>query len=319
MPSWAGLDFRILGPLEVWADGESLPIGGGKQRAALAVLILHADEPVSTDRLTDALWGERPPGTARTALQGYVAKLRRLLEPGRQKRTAGEVLVTSPAGYVLRLEEGALDRDRFEALAAQGCEALAAGRAGPAAELLRSALGLWRGPALAEFAYEQWALAEVERLEELRLVCLEERIEAELQLGHHDALVGELEALIAEYPLRERPRAQLMRALYRSGRQAEALEAYQEARRVLVDQLGIDPSPELRELEAAILRQDAALAVPAPPAPPPTNLPAPPTSLVGRKRELEEAASLIRRPDVRLLTLTGPGGTGKTQIGRAHV
>ena len=293
------LDFRLLGPLEVWAGGEPLPLGGAKQRATLAVLLLHANEPVSPDRLIDALWGERPPETARTALQGYVTQLRRLLEPSRKKRAAGEVLVTTPAGYVLQVADGAVDRDRFEALAAKGHAALAAGRPAQAAELCRSALELWRGPALAEFAYDTWAQTAAERLAELRLVSLEERIEAELELGHHAELVGELEALVAEQPLRERPRALLMLALYRAGRQAEALEAYQAARRALVDELGIDPSPELRELQAAILRQDAGLDVSAPPARPPTNLPAPATPLIGRERELAEAGALLAREDVR--------------------
>jgi predicted ATPase/DNA-binding SARP family transcriptional activator len=308
------LDFRLLGPLEVSAGGAPLPLGGSKQRAVLAVLLVHANEPVSTDRLVDALWGYRPPGTAKTALQGYITHLRRLLEPNRKKRTAGEVLVTTAAGYVLHVAADAFDRDRFEALASQGQRALSSGRAGQAADLLRGALDLWRGPALADFVYEQWAHAEVERLAELRMVCFEERIEAELQLGRHAELVGELEALVAEHPLRERLREQLMLALYRSGRQAEALDVYQQTRRLLVDELGVDPSPELRELEAAILRQDVALAVAAAARPPPTNLPAPPTPLVGRARELEQAGALLAREDVRLLTLTGAGGSGKTRL-----
>jgi predicted ATPase/DNA-binding SARP family transcriptional activator len=255
-------EFRVLGPLEVRAEGEPLTLGGLKQRTTLAVLLVSANEPVSADRLIDALWGEQPPGTAKTALQGYITQLRRLLEPSRQRRAAGEVLVTTPAGYVLKCADGALDCDRFVTLVEEAREALVSGSAKRAAELCRSALALWRGPALADFAYEPWAQAEAERLEELRLVCVEERIEAELRLGHDAELVPELEALVAEHPLRERPRAQLMLALYRAGRQAEALELYQQTRRVLVDELGIDPSTELRELEAAILRQDAELAVP---------------------------------------------------------
>jgi DNA-binding SARP family transcriptional activator len=146
MDSTEPLDFRILGPLEVRAGGDRLPLGGAKQRAALAFLLVHANEPVSPDRLIDALWGELPPGTAKTALQGYVTQLRRLLEPSRKQRASGEVLLTTPAGYVLQVAKGALDRERFEALAAQGQEALAAGRTSQAAALLRSALALWRGP-----------------------------------------------------------------------------------------------------------------------------------------------------------------------------
>jgi predicted ATPase/DNA-binding SARP family transcriptional activator len=308
------LDFRLLGPLEVSAGGELLPLGGAKQRATLALLLLHASEPVSPDRLIDALWGGRPPETAKTALQGYITQLRRVLEPGRKQRAAGEVLVTTPAGYILRVADGALDLDRFEALARKGHEALVNGRPAQAANLCSSALALWRGPALAEFAYKPWAQTEAERLAELRLVSLEDRIAAELELGHHGELVGELEALVAEHPLRERPRALLMLALYRAGRQAEALDAYQQARHALVDELGIDLSPELRNLQAAILRQDTQLAAPKPAARPPTNLPAPPTPLVGRERELDETEALLMRRDVRLLTLTGPGGSGKTRL-----
>jgi predicted ATPase/DNA-binding SARP family transcriptional activator len=308
------LDFRLLGPLEVWAGGENLPLGGAKQRAVLAVLLVHANEPVSSDQLIDALWGERPPDTGKTALQGYITQLRRLLEPSRKKRAAGEVLVTTAAGYVLRVADGALDRDRFEALAARGHEALADGRAAEAADLCSSALALWRGPALAEFAYEPWAQTEGERLAELRLLTVEDRIEAELELGHHAEVVAELETLVADQPLRERPRGLLMLALYRAGRQAEALEAYQQARRALVGQLGINLSPELRDLQSAILRQDPQLARRPAARRPPTNLPASPTPLVGRERELDEAAALLTRHDVRLLTLTGPGGSGKTRL-----
>ncbi len=308
------LDFRLLGPLEVWARGELLPLGGAKRRAALALLLMHANEPVSSDRLVDALWGEDPPITAKTALQGYITQLRRLLEPGRKRRAAGEVLVTTPAGYVLQVAEGELDRNRFETLAAKGHAELAASRPTQAVELLRSALALWRGPALAEFAYETWAQLESERLAESRLLTLEERIEAELELGLHAELVGELEALVAEHPLRERLRALLMLAFYRAGRQAEALDAYQEARSAMVNELGIEPTLELRELQAAILRQDETLTAPAAVARPPTNLPAPPTPLVGRERELDEAGELLAQEDMRLLTITGAGGSGKTRL-----
>jgi predicted ATPase/DNA-binding SARP family transcriptional activator len=310
------LDFRLLGPLEIRAGGEPLPLGGAKQRALIGVLLVHANEAVSTDRLIDALWSVRPPETAKTALQGYIRQLRDILEPERQRRV-GELLATTPAGYLLRVEDGALDRDRFQALARKGHTALAGKQARQAAELHRSALELWRGPALAEFAYEAWAQGEAERLEEQRLVCLEERIEADLELGLHAELVGELEALIAEHPLREHLRRLLMLALYRSGRQADALDIYQQARMVLTDELGIDPSPELRQLEAAILRQDEALASPAVAAPPTTKLPTPPTRLVGRQRELAEVGKLLSREGTRLLTLTGPGGSGKTRLALA--
>jgi DNA-binding SARP family transcriptional activator len=311
----AELDFRVLGPLELRADGEPLPLGGAQPRAVLALLLVNANAPVSADRIVDALWGETPPRTARTALQTYIGRLRTLLEPDRRRRQAGELLVTRPPGYELRVPAGALDRDRFEALAAEGREALAGGRAAEAAARIRSALELWRGPALAEFADEPWARAEAERLEELRVACLEERIEADLRLGHDDDLVGELQALVAEHPSRERLRGQLMLALYRAGRQSEALEEYRRAREALVDELGLDPGPELRQLEAAILRQDEALAAPAAQAP--TNLPAPPTPLVGRGRELADAERLLLEEGTRLLTLTGAGGSGKTRLALA--
>jgi predicted ATPase/DNA-binding SARP family transcriptional activator len=309
------LAFAILGPLEVRIQGQVVPPPAHKPSAVLALLLLHANETVSTDRLIDAVWGERPPARAKAALQVYVGQLRRALEPDREARSAGRVLVSEPAGYRLLVGDDALDRARFEALLAAGRDALAGGRDASAAAQLRAALELWRGPVLADFAYEPWARNEADRLEELRLVCLEERIEADLRLGHHGALVGELDALVRAHPLRERPRAQLMLALYRSGRQAEALDAYQRARRLLVDELGIDPSPELRELEAAILRQDEALAHGR--VRPPTNLPSAPTRLVGREVELAEAAALLLRPDVRLLTLVGPGGIGKSRLGLA--
>jgi predicted ATPase/class 3 adenylate cyclase len=211
---------------------------------------------VSADALIDAIWPVNPPETAAKALHVYVSGLRRALRP-----PASELLETRPLGYALALPPDALDRDRFEHLLAEGRSARAAGD--PAAgETLREALSLWHGPPLADFRYEPFAQAEIGRLEELRLAALEERIDVDLDLGRHAELVGELEGLVSLHPLRERLRGQLMLALYRSGRQAEALDAYQETRRALVDELGIDPSPPLRELEAAILRQDAALALP---------------------------------------------------------
>jgi DNA-binding SARP family transcriptional activator len=245
------VEFRILGPLEVRSDDRSLQLGGAKPRAVLAILLTRANEVVSRDRLIDELWGENPPATAVNVLQGYVSDLRKALGSGG--------LVTRAPGYMVAVEPGELDLHRFERLVEEARGTLAAGDAGRAADTLREALALWRGPPLADFAYEPFAQAEITRLEELRLVALERRIEADLVLGRHAELVGELEALIPKHPLRERLRAQLMIALYRSGRQAEALEAYQEARRALVDELGIDPSQSLQELEKAILRQDHAL------------------------------------------------------------
>jgi predicted ATPase len=244
-------------------------------------------------------------------VQGYVSQLRKLLEP---EGGPFRLLVTEAAGYALRLDPEQLDLQRFERLLAQGKEALAAGNARQAASLLREVLALFRGPPLADFTYEPWAQSEIGRIEELRLTALEERIEAELAFGKHNELTAELETLVAEQPLRERLRGQLMLALYRAGRQAEALEAYQQARTALVEQLGIDPSPELQTLYKQILNQDEALTVEAPPATPPTNLPAPPNALVGRQRELAELIELVRSRAVRLVTLTGTGGIGKTRL-----
>src|SRR5438132_5290505 len=221
----AELDYRILGSVEVREGSRSLPLGGGKQRAVLALLLLDVNRVVSTDRLIEDLWPQRPPGKPQTAVQGYVSELRKLLEPS---GAPFQVVVTEGSGYMLRLEPEQLDVLRFERLLAEGREDLVEGRSESAAERLREALSLWRGPALAEFTYEAWAQGTIARLEELRLAGLEERIEADLALGRHGELVGELEALIEEHPLRERLRGQLMLALYRAGRQAEALEAYKD-------------------------------------------------------------------------------------------
>jgi DNA-binding SARP family transcriptional activator/DNA-binding beta-propeller fold protein YncE len=258
------LDFRVLGPLQVAANGTFLPLGGAKQRAVLALLLLRPNEVVSSDRLIDELWGDSPPESAANMLQGYVSHLRKVLEPGRN-RGEHELLVSRPPGYMLQIAADQIDAERFERLAAEGRRSLELERADDAAQRFREALALWRGPALADFAYETFARADVDRLEELHLAAVEGRIDAELQLGRHDALVGELRELVDEHPLRERLRAQLMAALYRCGRQADALEVYRDGRRLLHDELGIEPGPALRELEQAILRQDPALGQPSPP------------------------------------------------------
>lgn len=254
------MEFRILGPLEVRRGDRPLGLGGGKQRSLLALLLLHRNEVVPIERLVDELWGERAPETAAKIVQNYVSLLRRAL--AEEDGDSGVALVTQGHGYVLRIETGELDLDRFEGLLAQGREALAAGDAAEASARLREALGLWRGDPLADLAYEPFAQAEVARLEERRLVALECRIETDLALGRQADLVGELETLVARHPLREQIQGQLMLSLYRSGRQAEALEVYQEARRRLVDELGIEPGPALRALEQAILRQDESLSPP---------------------------------------------------------
>jgi predicted ATPase/DNA-binding SARP family transcriptional activator len=288
------LHFRLLGPLEVESDGAVLPVGGPRQRALLAFLLLRANEAVRRESLIDALWGEEPPARAENALQVAIHGLRKLL--GRER------IETIDGAYRLRVEPGELDLARVRALLEQS----------PAA-----ALELWRGPALSGID-APFAAAEAARLDQLRLAAVEARIEAELASGAHDLLVPELERLIAEHPFRERLRGQLMLALYRAGRQADALEEYTRARRTLVDELGIEPGPELRELEARILRQDPDLDPPIPaPALSGVGLPVPPTPLVGRRLELAAVEALLRTPDVRLVTLTGIGGTGKTRVALA--
>ena len=241
------LDFRVLGPLEVVGDQGAVALAQGKARAALGVLLIHANKVVATDRLIDDIWGAQPPATALKSVHVYVSQLRRSL--------GADAIVTRPPGYQLRLEPGQLDLHRFERLWEEAAHAEPA----TAAATLREALALWRGPPFADFTYDAFAQATIARLEELRLACLEDRVEADLASGRHSSLVGELEALVAEHPLRERLRTQLILALYRSGRQAEALNAYQDARRTLVDELGIEPGRSLRELHQAILQQDAAL------------------------------------------------------------
>src|SRR5215218_8257762 len=268
------LDFRILGPLELSRLGRQLPLAGGRQRALLAVLLVHANEVLDADRLIEALWGAQPPKTARSALQGYVAQLRRLLPEGR--------LLTRAGGYVLAVEPGELDADRFESLVAEARTREPA----EAATTLRAALSLWRGPPLLDVRYETFAQREVLRLEELRLAATEQRIEADLLLGRHHELVGELEGLTAEYPLRERLAAQLMLALYRCGRQADALDFYRRTRRTFVEELGIEPGSALKELERRILAQARDLDV---------ELPA----TAGERARDDSAAPERARPDER--------------------
>jgi DNA-binding SARP family transcriptional activator len=228
----------------VRAEASLVELGGPKQRALLALLLLEAGRAVSTDRLIDALWGEHPPRTAPTSLQNLVSQLRKLL--------GAELLVTKPPGYLLRIDPSQLDVNRAQTLLEEAKAASADQRAAK----LRDALALWRGAPLEEFAFEEFARGEITRLEELRLTLLEERLDADIEAGQAGAVVGELETLVGEHPLRERFREQLMLALYRAGRQAEALEAFQQGRRVLVEELGIDPSPRLQQLHAAILRQE---------------------------------------------------------------
>jgi predicted ATPase/DNA-binding SARP family transcriptional activator len=295
------MELGILGPLEVRAGGRPVAVGGAKPRAVLAMLALHANQPVSAERLAAAVWGEDVPPSAVKTVQAYVARLRKALgDP--------DVLVTTPAGYRLRLRDGELDAERFEQAVAGARQALAAGRSEEAAAALRDALALWRGPPLAELASSAFAPAEIARLEEQRLAALELRVDADLAAGRHAELVGELRQLTERHPWRERLHAQLMTALYRGGRQADALEAYRCAREVLVDELGIEPGAELREVHRAVLAQDPGIAAPRRD----HRLPPPPNRTVGRERELAELAGRLRT--ARLLTLTGPGGVGKTRL-----
>ena len=253
------IEFRILGPLEASADGRPLPMGSPKERALLALLLAHANETISRERLIDELWADAPPASVDSAVHVYLSRVRRLLESA----GAAGALVREPHGYRLAVEPEQLDASRFQGLVEEGGEALAAGDAGRAAERLRQALALWRGPAFADVQSEQFAAVAGGRLEEQRLSALEQRLDADLVLGRHRDVVGELEALVYEHPYRERLRAQLMLALYRSGRQADALSVYRRARETLVEELGIEPSAELQQLHRAILDQDPALHAPA--------------------------------------------------------
>jgi WD40 repeat protein/DNA-binding SARP family transcriptional activator len=271
--------FQVLGPLEVEADDGPVVLGGPKERLLLALLLTRPNQVVPVEALIQGLWGEHPPLTAAKTLQSHVKRLRRALEPGRARGVAGEVLVTHQPGYLLRVAPGALDATRFEELTAKARRALSDGQADAAASLLREALGLWRGQAFEEFPDADVAVAEADRLAELRRAAVEDRIEADLRLGRHRELVAELDGLVREQPLRERLWAQLLLALYRSGRQADALLAYQRARSVLVEELGIDPGAELRRLHAAVLAQDPALD-------------SPPTAEPGPARELPQALSV---------------------------
>jgi YVTN family beta-propeller protein len=265
------VEFRVLGDLEVVEDGQALALGPHQQRAVLALLVLSAGEVVSSDRLIEALWGERPPPSAAKTVQVYISRLRKTLN-GAQAGTSssGELIVTVDHGYVLRVDREQVDVRAFERLLDQGRDAFADREFDAAATVLRQALGLWRGAPLADFAFDAFAAGEIARLQELRVEALEIRIDAGLALGRHAALVAELEALTTEHPLRERLGAARMLALYRCGREPEALALYRETRRLLVDELGMEPSPALRELHDAILRQDPGLKPPAAPRPHPT-------------------------------------------------
>jgi DNA-binding SARP family transcriptional activator/streptogramin lyase len=311
------LDYRILGSLEVCRDGGDVAVAGERQRVLLAMLLLHANEVVSADAMIDAVWGERPPPSALNAVHVAVSRLRRALGMNGEARSDG-LLATRGRGYVLRVESGELDVDRFRGLLEQGREELAAGDPKRAAGTLRSALAVWRGTPLADFVYEPFAQSAIAELEELRLTALEERFEADLASGASRELVGELSAAVGRNPLRERLRAQLMLALYRCGRQAEALDLYQEFRRTLSGELGLEPGPGLRQLELAILERDPALDLPAGAAP------SRPRALGSSTRHAERAGLVPTLAGVALLALAvafvwvGSSGGTTTQSIRSN-
>jgi DNA-binding SARP family transcriptional activator/class 3 adenylate cyclase len=293
------MQVRILGPFQVEETGRRIAIGGVRQRAVLADLALHANEVVPSEQLLVDLWGEDSPPSAANALQAAISRLRRVLPRSR--------LLTTAPGYSLRIFPAELDVRQFEQLLAEGRDALAAGNAADAAGMLDQALSLWRGPPLADFRYEPFAQAEIARMEELQLACLEERAEAHLALGSTGEVAAELRRLVSEHPLRERLRGQLMLALYRAGRQTEALEVYREFRSTLAEELGLEPSPALGELEAAILRQDAALSSGSASVRPPSPGPAP------------AGTPLARRPvTVLCVVLQMTSGSGMALDPEAH-
>src|SRR5690348_9994841 len=272
------MEYRILGPLEVAHEGKPVPLGRLKERLVLAVLLLHANEFVSRERLIDELWGEAPPPTAKKAVNVYISQLRKALA-----RNGHDPITTADGGYRLGVDDAELDVSRLRQLLATARERASAGELEAAAELLRKALGLWRGATLAGLLLESRGRDEIAQLDEFRLTAQMDRIDCDIALGRHEQVLGELQLLVDEHPLRERLRAQQMLALYRADRQAEALDTYAEARRTLVDDLGIEPSEALQRLQQAILRHDPSLETPegtaavnglppgaaAPPPPPP--------------------------------------------------
>src|SRR5262252_618532 len=328
--------FGILGPLEVSRAGRAVPLGGQRQRAVLALLLLKAGRVVSMDRLAEDVWAGHPPEGWVTTLQTYVSHLRHALEPDRARGAAGEVLVTRDRGYLLLVDRGHLDAALFEEGFTAGRTMLDAGRYAEAAQALRKALELWRGPVLANLADYAFTRPEAARLEELRLAAVEARIDADLALGRHDRLTAELEQLAAEHPLRERLHAQLMLALYRCGRQADALAAYRRTRALLAAELGIDPGEPLERLHAAVLAHDRALdwtGAPVPPGAPALGAVWPGGPYLGlvpfeeRDARLfygrdELADRLVRRLADRLdgpgiLLVAGEAGSGKSSLLRA--
>jgi DNA-binding SARP family transcriptional activator len=321
------VDYRILGPLEVvGTDGRRVELGAPLQRAVLAVLLVHANEVVSIDRLIDDLWGETPPNAATASLQAYVSNLRRVLEPDRAPRAPPTVLVTEAPGYILRVVDDQIDAVLFERLAAEGRRSLEAGNATGAIQAFDHALDLWRGEALADFAYEPFASSDIQRLHERRASVEEDRVEARLVAGEHSTALATLSRLVAAYPLRERLRGLQIRALYRAGRQADALRAFEDTRRLLADELGLDPGRELQTLQRQVLEQDPALdlvavngpvrisvkAAPLRRAPPAAS-----SGFVGRDAALScllAAVDDARAGRSRMVLVEGEPGIGKTRL-----
>jgi predicted ATPase/DNA-binding SARP family transcriptional activator len=307
------MEFRVLGPLEVRGDDGVVAINGPMLRGVLAMLLLEANRPLNAERLAAGLWAETAPADAAKGIQVHVSRLRKALR--------GSLIATTPAGYRLSVRPGELDLEHFERLVEEGRRTLAGGTPERAAALVREALALWRGPPLADLAYVPFAAAEIARLEEQRLAALDLRVEADLAAGEHAALVGELQRRLAAEPARENVARQLMLALYRGGRQSEALAVYQRTRAHLSVELGLEPGPELRALETQILRHVPALDLvqPAEAEPPRRRaaaafLPTPSTRTIGRERDIRILSALVERGEVRLVTITGPGGVGKTRL-----
>jgi DNA-binding SARP family transcriptional activator len=316
------VEFRILGPLEVAAGERLLELGRPKQRAVLAILLVHANRTVSLEHLVDELWGEEPPAQAMASLQAYVSHLRRLLEPERGARTPARVLVSQAPGYRMRIGADDLDAARFETLTAEGRRLLDAGQPDRGDDTLGQALALWRGPVLADFPDAPFARAERARLDDLRLGAAEDRIAAGLALGRHAGVVSELDQLIGANPYRESLHGLRMLALYRAGRQAEALEAYQRIHRVLREDLGVEPNPRLDRLHRQILEHapelDLAPAIRSGPADAgPRDAPEPADALIGRAEPLKALRGALAAAvdgHGRLVLLTGEPGVGKTRL-----
>ncbi|MBN2622984.1 MAG: AAA family ATPase, partial [Acidimicrobiales bacterium] len=326
------MEFRLLGNLEVVDAGAPVDIGGTQPRTVLAMLLVAGGRVVPAESIIDALWGQEPPTSAAGTLQSYVSRLRRALAPGGARGEGARVLVWDPPGYRLVVDPDALDSHRFGDLADRGRALLDAGDPAGARALLDEAMALWRGPALLEFSHLDFAWGLAAKLEERKLVVAEDRADADLRLGRHDAAIGELGELVAAHPLRERFRHHLALALYRSGRQAEALRVLDDARRTLRDQLGIDPGRPLVELEAAILAQDPTLTsepdtaraltgataatVDAGPRPPDVDATPSGPGLVGRDVELRQCIAALdeARRATRVVLVEGEPGIGKTRL-----